>query len=197
VKKNTIKLFCNGFLLIGALLSFNVVVAQKPVVKKTVPQKAPVQKIVPVVKTVVPVTLPVKTFSNGINLTAKGFVVQDAYLVFNDRTKVPDDNMIDLKKQVNLTLIISSGFKPFNGKVFPGGSEKITLSTGEKILESGDVFKAYDSVGVNAMDAKYIILKAIVTEINFRKYDVDISFKVWDKKNADNEINGSYKLYIK
>lgn len=173
------------------------IAAQKPGIKKPVAKKIAVQKIEAPKNNSSVVVLKEQTFKNGITLTAKGFVIQDAYLVFNDRTKVGDSNKVDLNQQVNLTLLITTGFKEVRGKIFPGGSEQILWSNGEKLVESGDVFKLYDSSGVSKVNANAIVLKAVITELNDKRDWVTISFKVWDKRNAASEINGSYKLYIK
>lgn len=184
-------------LLCVQIFAVKYIAAQKPGIKKPVAKKIGVQKIEAPENNSSVAVLKEQTFKNGITLTAKGFVIQDAYLVFNDRTKVGDSNKVDLNQQVNLTLLITEGFKEVRGKVFPGGSEQILWSNGEKLVESGDVFKLYDSSGVSKVNANAIVLKAVITELNDKRDWVTISFKVWDKRNAASEINGSYKLYIK
>ncbi len=184
-------------LLCVQIFAVKYIAAQKPGIKKPVAKKIAVQKIEAPENNSSVAFLKEQTFKNGITLTAKGFVIQDAYLVFNDRTKVGDSNKVDLNQQVNLTLLITEGFKEVRGKIFPGGSEQILWSNGEKLVESGDVFKLYDSSGVSKVNANAIVLKAVITELNDKRDWVTISFKVWDKRNAASEINGSYKLYIK
>jgi hypothetical protein len=197
-EKNWMKLFFKLLLLAGVqIVAVKYIAAQKPFIKKTVAQKGEVQKI-ETSKNITPVAVwKEQTFKNGITLTAKGFIIQDAYLVFNDRSPVNDSNRVALNQQVNLTLLITEGFKEVKGMVFPGGSEEILWSNGEKLVESGDVFKLYDSLGVSKINANAIVLKAVITELNDKRDWVTVSFKVWDKRNAANEINGSYKLYIK
>jgi len=190
------RVFYNLVLLMGIMVFCTHAIAQKPVVKKAVVPKPAVQK--PAVQKIPDFSYTAEQkFNNGISVIAKGFDVKDAYLVFNDRTLVPENDSVNLKQQVNLTLVIGSGFKAINGKVFPGGSEKILWSNGEQLLESGDVFKAYDSTGVNKVYANAIVLKAVITEVNDKRDWFTVSFKVWDKKNTANEITGSYKLYLK
>jgi hypothetical protein len=171
---------------------------KKPVVKKPVAVK-PVVKAPVEQKSAVTISKPteVNGYANGIQLDVKGFTVKSAYLVFEDQKRVPADNKIDLNQQVSMRIILTTGFKEIDGKVFPGGSEKIVLSTGDVILESNDLFTAYDAVGVSPADAKYITMKAVITEIKDKNNAVIVSVKVWDKKSADNEITGSYTLHIK
>jgi hypothetical protein len=101
-----------------------------------------------------------------------------------------------VNQRVNMRLIIESGWSETDGKVFPGGSEVIKLNTGGVILQSDDLFKAYDETGVSPADARYITLKAIITSMTDKKKYVIVTFRVWDKKSTA-EITGSYKLFIK
>ena len=172
--------------LISLMLLFtaNNLVAQKTVVKKK-----------PVVNA--PATAVIKTFENGIKLKIKGLTVKEAYLMLEDGTKVPADNMVELNQKVNLRIVLDKGLKEENGKVFIGASEKIVLSSGYKVLDSQDLFAAYDETGVSPEDAKYISLKAVMTELDDKKKFVKVSFRVWDKRSAANEITGYYIMHIK
>jgi hypothetical protein len=140
--------------------------------------------------------VPASTFKNGIKLKVKGFKVSEASLYFDDESAVPQNNKIEVNQRVNMRLIIESGWSEIDGKVFPGGSEVIKLNTGAVILESEDLFKAYDETGVSPDDARYITLKAIITAMNDKRKYVIVTFRVWDKKSTA-EITGSYKLFIK
>lgn len=175
--------------------------AKKPVVKKPLAQKPAHSQVgaVPETKTAIitGVSAAAKEFPNGIKLNIKGFTVKEAYLVFEDETKVPADNKIDLSQRISLRIILAAGFKEINGKVFPGGSEKITLGTGDTILESDDLFTAFDSTGVSPADAKYITMKAVINEMKDKTIPVNIAIKVWDKKSEANIITGTYTIYIK
>lgn len=141
-------------------------------------------------------TVTAQAISNGIKINAKGLSVKEAYLVFENDTKVPAGNKVKVNQKVVLKMILENGFKSVGGKVFPGGKEKVALSNGETIMESGDLFTDFDKTGVSAEAAKYIAFKAVITEIKDKKNYVIVSFKVWDKKDAANVITGSYKLYI-
>jgi hypothetical protein len=166
------------------LLAVNNLVAQKTVVKKKP-------------AATVPATAVIKTFDNGIKLKIKGLTVKEAYLIFEDETKVPADNTVELNQKVNLRIVLDKGFKEENGKVFIGATEKIVLSNGFTVLDSKDLFAAYDETGVSPEDAKFISLKAVMTELDDKKKYVKVSFKVWDKKSTANEITGYYIMHIK
>ncbi|MGG9962531.1 hypothetical protein [Ferruginibacter sp. SUN106] len=174
-------------------------IAQKPVVKKTTTASsaAPVKIAAKTVPSAATSSSNAKVYPNGIKLKIKGLEIKEAFLVFDDESKVPADNKVDLSQRVTLRIVLTKGFKEVEGKVFPGGTERIVLSNGDTILNSEDLFTAYDSTGVNPQDAKYISLKAVITEIRDKKNYVNVFFRVWDKKTVANEITGSYKLYIK
>jgi hypothetical protein len=138
----------------------------------------------------------VTKIKNNIQLKAVGFKISEAYLSFDDGTPVPADNKVELNQNVNLLLIIDGGWKVKDSLVYPGASEKIVLNTGYVVLKEDDLFASYDATGVSAADARYITLKAVITELDDKKKYMIISFKVWDKKSTSN-VSGSYKLFIK
>jgi hypothetical protein len=132
---------------------------------------------------------------NGVKLNEKGLKVDQAFLIFlKDGNLVPADNKVEVGQQVGLRLILH-GWKEENGKVFPGTSEKISTSDGDVLLDEKDLFSSYTD-GVSPKDAGIITISATITKLD-KLYDhFLISFRVWDKK-GENEVAGSYKLYIK
>lgn len=142
-----------------------------------------------------PATASTQTFPNGITMNIKGFKVAEAGLYFEDGSKVPEDNTIELNQKVIMYAVIDGGYKVIGGKVFPGSSERIVLSNGYEVLKTGDLFADYKT-GVKAADGKYISLKAMMTQIDDKAMEITVSFKIWDKKGSSN-ITGSYKLHIK
>ncbi len=137
-----------------------------------------------------------ENIKNGITFTSKGFIVSEAYLFFDDETPVPADNKVALNKNVNMLLIIDSGWTETGGRVYPGSKQILKLSNGAEILSSDELFAAFDETGVSVEDARYITLNAIVTELKNKKNHVIVNFRLWDKK-GNAEITGSYKLFIK
>jgi hypothetical protein len=162
----------------------------------TITLQASAQQTKPVKKPAAVAAAPGPVLKNGIKLKIKGFKVKEASLYFDDESTVPQDNKIEINQRVNMLLVIESGWSELDGKVYPGGSEVIKLNTGREVLRSDDLFKAYDETGVSPADAKYITLKAIITQLDDKKKYVIVTFRVWDKKGTA-EITGSYKLFIK
>lgn len=137
-----------------------------------------------------------KLVKNNIHLTAKGLKVSEAYLALDDESLVPDDNKVTLNQNVNLVLVIDDGWTETDGKVFPGGKQVIKMSNGTEILNSDDLFAAFNDTGVSAADGRYITLTATITDLKDASSNhVIINFNVWDKKGTGN-IKGSYSLYI-
>jgi hypothetical protein len=133
---------------------------------------------------------------NGIQFKSKGFVVSEAYLFYDDESPVPAGNKVRLNQNVNLLLIIDSGWNEVEGRVYPGSSQIVNLNTGAEILVTEDLFQAFDEEGVATNDARYITLNTTITELVDKKHHCIVNFRVWDKKGTG-EITGSYKLFIK
>ena len=130
---------------------------------------------------------------NGIQLKANGLKVEQAFLAYEDGSLVSNENKIDVNQKVVLRLIMD-GWKEENGKVMIGATEKLTTSKGQTILDTEDMFGAYPD-GVDAKDAKYITLSAVITRLD-QLYDYFlVEFRVWDKKGGG-DVTGSYKLYL-
>jgi hypothetical protein len=133
---------------------------------------------------------------NGIVFKSHGFKVAEAYLVFDDENPVPEDNKVALHQNVNMLLIIDSGWSEVNGRVYPGSKQILKLNTGVEILNSEELFAAFDETGVSPDDARYITLNAIVSDLKDKQKHVIVNFRLWDKKGTS-ELTGSYKLFIK
>jgi len=131
---------------------------------------------------------------NGIELKEKGLVVEQAFLLFEDGKLIPAGNKIEVGQWVGLRLIVN-GWQKNNGKVFLDAEEQITTSDGRQLLDQKNLFKDY-AEGLTSEDARALTLSARITAID-KLYDYfTVTFRVWDKKNQ-NELAGSYKLYLK
>ena len=133
---------------------------------------------------------------NGIILQSRGFKVAEAYLVFDDENLVPEGNKVAVQQNVNMLLIIDSGWTDNNGRVYPGSKQVLKLNTGAEILTQEELFAAFDETGVAADDARYITLNTSIPELKDKKKHVVVNFRLWDKKGSS-EITGHYKLYVK
>ena len=131
---------------------------------------------------------------NGIQLKVNGLTVEQAFLTYEDGALVSNENKIDVNQKVVLRLIMG-GWKEENGRVMIGASEKLTTSKGQIILDTDDLFGAYPE-GVDAKDAKYITLSAVITRLDELYDHFLVEFRVWDKKGGA-DVTGSYKLYLK
>jgi len=134
---------------------------------------------------------------NDIELNTNEVQVDRAFLSKESGDLLPSDNTVALGEKVHLVINIANGWKEINGKNFIGASEVITTDKGAEILNSGDLFSAYDQEGIEPNDAKVITLKARITsEPSPRSEYYKVVFKVWDKK-GNGEITGSYKFHIR
>jgi len=134
---------------------------------------------------------------NDIKVNTFKAHLKRAYLVFEDGTRVPDDNFIDFTKAVELILDTEGGWVEENNKVFLGASEQIIDEPGNVLLNAEDLFSAYTTSGISSTDAKRIRIKAsIKLQPNAPPTSFSVQFKVWDKK-GDGFIEGSYLLFSK
>ncbi len=133
---------------------------------------------------------------NNIKLTAYKANLKRAYLEFEDRTRVPDDNFIDFSQPVKLMLAIDGGWVEENGKVLLGASEKIIAEDGRVVLDEKDLFESY-SDGIKVSDSKLIFLTAALKlREGSPPTSFSVQFRIWDKK-AEGYIEGSYMLFSK
>lgn len=134
---------------------------------------------------------------NDIQLKTNKVKVSRAYLVMKDGTAMPEGNMVDFTKPVNVQLEVEEGWMEENGKVLLGASESITAEDGTVILDEKDLFSGKYDDGISAADAKTIGLTAILKlKKDLPPTAFTVSFRVWDKK-GEGYIEGSYKLYSK
>lgn len=137
-----------------------------------------------------------KRIKNDILLETNGVKIEKAYLVFEDGTNVPEDNVVDFSKKIKMYVFIDSGWKVIDGKVKLGASEKIT-ALGKTLLNKEDLFNELAD-GVSPEDASVISISAAVNLKNEIQplTTFQVSFKIWDK-NSEAFVTGSYKLFSK
>ena len=136
------------------------------------------------------------TLTNNITLSSRGFKVKKATLLLPDNSRVSDDNVVEMNKNIKLVLFIDEGWKLKNGRAFGGASEKMSADDGTVVVNAEDLFADYTTTGFSAEDAKVVSLSVIVTKENRTVKYYTVKFRVWDK-NGDGEITGDYKFYIK
>ena len=131
---------------------------------------------------------------NGITIQPKGIKVEQAFLLKEDGSLLPDDNKVSVNEKIKLRLVVS-GWKEKDGKVFIDASEKLETSESNVILDEKNLFGAYGD-GLSPEDAKYITLSVVITQID-KLYDFyRVSFQVKDLNDQQNSVEGFYKLYI-
>lgn len=140
---------------------------------------------------------PKNRIKNDIQLEINEVKIEKAYLVFDDGSAVPDDNVVDFSKSIKMLVVIDSGWKTVEGKVKLGASEKITALE-KTLLDEKDLFEEKLSEGISPADAKVISLSASIDLKNEIRplTTFYVSFKIWDK-NSEAFIKGSYKLFSK
>ncbi len=136
---------------------------------------------------------PLSKIRNGILIEQKGLLVSQAFLVYEDGSLVPETNLVELKKELTVHLVIDTGFSVTEGHVRLGASEKVETNEGDQVLNEEDLFSGKDKV--SATDAKLITLKVRIDQVAKLFDYYKVSFRVWDKNNQ-HEVRGSYKFNI-
>lgn len=131
---------------------------------------------------------------NGISIQSKGIEAEQAFLLREDGSLLPDDNKVKVNEKIKMRLV-ASGWKEKDGKVFIDASEKVETNEGNVFLDEKNLFAAYTD-GLSPEDAKYITLSVVITQID-KLYDFyRVSFQVKDLTDPQNRVEGFYKLYI-
>jgi hypothetical protein len=91
---------------------------------------------------------------NDIQLATNKVKLSKAYLMFKDGSAMPEGNLVDFTKPVNVQLVVEDGWMNENGKVMLGAAEKITAEDGTVILDEKDLFSGRYDEGISATDAK-------------------------------------------
>ena len=134
-------------------------------------------------------------YKNHILLESKGFKIKEAFLAFNDSTRVADDNNVTIGQHVNLIILIDSGWNAEAGKIYPGVGQKVETNDGTHIFEKADLMEAHPG-GIPVEDGSRATVQAVINTAD-KEYDYFlVTFRVWDKK-SESEITGSYKLHVK
>jgi len=131
---------------------------------------------------------------NDIDLEVTGVKLKNAYLADIDGNPMTE-NKARVGEKIYAIILLDTGWIKENDKSFIGASERISTSEGKVIVSADDIFKDYETTGVDATDAKFIKLSAVITEGSTATNDYVVNFRVWDKKGAG-EVKGKYKFTI-
>ena len=120
--------------------------------------------------------------------------MEQAFLITEDGSLLPEDNKVKVNQKIKLRLI-ASGWTEKDGRIFIDASEKVETNEGNVFLDEKDLFRDYQD-GLSPEDAKYITLSVVITQID-KLYDYyRVLFQVKDKIDGQKSVEGSYKLYI-
>lgn len=131
---------------------------------------------------------------NDIDLEVSGVKLKNAYLVDANKNLLKD-NVTRVGEKIYVIIEMDTGWVKENGKSFIGAAERISTSQGGVVVDAEDIFSDYTSTGLDAEDAKFISLSAIITKAIAGTEDFVVRFRVWDKK-GQGEVKGSYKFKL-
>lgn len=134
------------------------------------------------------------TIKNNIWIESYDVKVNAAYLM-TPEAQLKTTNTAKLNERVILTIELDTGWTKIAGKSYIGAFEQIIDAAGTVILDSEDLFAAYDKEGLAADIAMNINLSAIIDSIQPGQNEFTVRFKVWDKRGKG-VVLGSFKLII-
>ncbi|MES2777437.1 MAG: hypothetical protein V4722_24875 [Bacteroidota bacterium] len=132
---------------------------------------------------------------NDIELEATDVKVNRVFLA-DELQKPLDSNVVNLNEKITCYINTDTGWTKINGKSFIGASERVTGSDGTVLLDAKDLFEAYDATGVSEEDAKFVSIRARVSEKIPGIDNYTVQFRVWDKKGKG-VITGKYKFRVR
>ncbi|HET6768200.1 MAG TPA: hypothetical protein VFH08_12395 [Chitinophagaceae bacterium] len=132
---------------------------------------------------------------NGIKVNATGVKLEQAFLVKEDGTLLPEDNKIEVKQKIKLRLI-TNGWMEKEGRVYLDAAQKVIISGGQVIFDQANLFSKDSIESLSVEDAKYINLIFWLNEINELFDFATVEFRLWDKM-GEGVVEGSYKVYLK
>lgn len=134
------------------------------------------------------------TIKNDIEIEATAVKLKEAYLV--DANKEPlTENKAKVGEKIYAVIILDTGWVKENGRSFIGASERVSTPAGKVIVNADDIFKDYETEGIDQKDASYITLSAVISQADEGLENFVVQFRVWDKKGSG-EVKGKYKFRL-
>jgi hypothetical protein len=92
-----------------------------------------------------------KDLMTGLKVANSGLSLEDSYLSAGEQRL--SNHEAELGTKVRIVFTGVSGFTAKEGKVFPGGSLKVTGPAGEVVLDNADMYAKYSETGVTEEQA--------------------------------------------
>jgi len=132
---------------------------------------------------------------NDIDLEVTGIKVKEVYLV-DAENRLLAENKTRVGEKIYLVIKLDTGWVKQDGKSYIGASERILTPAGRVVVSADDIFKAYETSGLDPEDAKLVSLSAVITDADPGLDEFTVQFRVWDKKGSG-EVKGKYKFGLK
>lgn len=130
--------------------------------------------------------------SSQVSIQEKGLKISNAVLMKEDGTPLPANNSVGIGEKISCRLTVD-GYQVEDGKVLIGASEKVSTTSGDVVLDEPDLFATAGPL--DAGDAKYVTIKAVITSLEKSIHDFKVDFRVWDKRN-NKEATGNFVFHL-
>jgi hypothetical protein len=131
---------------------------------------------------------------NGIELTANGVLVEQAFLTYEDGSPVDESNTTTLNKKIKINFVVQ-GWQEQNGIVALEANEKVITSDGDVIMDEKELFSKGGMKTLSPVDAQFVRLTVEVNGMRKPHEYYLVSFKIWNK-GTDQWIEGEYKFRL-
>jgi len=138
--------------------------------------------------------------NKGIKTTYKGLSFMKSYLAVDKI--IISTNQVPVGKEVDIGFSGLDGFKEIDGNIFIGASMKVTNSSGEVIVDKGNMLKSYETTGI-VLDVFRSESVAQTFTFTFTQEPTSkigniyiVEIKIWDLK-SDAVLNSTVDIVIK
>jgi hypothetical protein len=131
---------------------------------------------------------------NGIELTANGVFVEQAFLTYEDGSPIDESNTTTLNKKIKINFVVQ-GWQELDGIVALEANEKVMTSDGDVIMDEKELFSKGGMKTLPPLDAQFVRLTVEVNGIRKPHEYYLVSFKIWNK-GTDQWIEGEYKFRL-
>lgn len=131
---------------------------------------------------------------NDIDLDVTGVKLKSVYLL-DTNEKPLLENKARLGERIYVIVELDTGWVKENKKSFIGASERVLTKSRRVIVSADDIFKDYETTGIDAKDAEVIRLSAVITKPDSESDEFSVQFRIWDKKGTG-EVKGKYNFVL-
>ena len=134
-----------------------------------------------------------KDFGTGLSFSYNGFRVQNVLLI-DPANKRMTDNKVQLNTQMAIVALGLSNYGLKDGKAFPGMMLMVTDKNGTPVISAADLFEGdqgHPPAAASELRGDITVGNPMVSGQTYH-----VKVHIWDKVNAENELNAEADLLV-